>query len=100
VASFKIGFNEGSLLRRTLLHVGTFVVGAVAFISLMSFVLVSIARGLVAPRAEAATDDEPEVAASATPGSPLRPAVKAPIGRPMRGGKRLPSATIAPGASE
>jgi hypothetical protein len=96
VASFKIGFNEGSLLRRTLLHVGTFVVGAVAFIGLMSFVLVSIARGLVAPRTETATDDEPAAVASATPGSPK--VAKPPVARPGRGGKRLPSAAIGTGA--
>ena len=51
----RIGFNEGSLLRRTLLHVGTFVLGSAAFIGLLSFVLVSIARGLV-PREPGAAD--------------------------------------------
>ncbi len=43
----KLGLNEGSLLRRTLLHVATFVLGSVAFVSLMSLILVSVARGLV-----------------------------------------------------
>lgn len=60
----KIGWNEGSLLRRTLLHVGTFLVGSAAFIGIVSFVLVTVARGLVAPK-EASTDDEPEPAATA-----------------------------------
>ena len=52
----KLSLNEGSLLRRTLLHVATFVVGAVAFVSVMSLVLVSVARGLVphAPDRDAA----------------------------------------------
>lgn len=47
MALLRIGFNEGSLLRRTLLHVGTFVLGSIAFISLMSFVLVSVAKGIL-----------------------------------------------------
>jgi len=47
VALLRVGFNEGSLLRRTLVHVGTFVLGSVAFIGLMSVVLVSIARGIL-----------------------------------------------------
>jgi hypothetical protein len=64
VALPKIGWNEGSLLRRTLLHVGTFLVGSAAFIGIVSFVLVTIAKGLVAPK-EATTDDEPEPAATA-----------------------------------
>ncbi len=42
----KLGLNEGSLLRRTLLHVATFLVGSIAFVSLVSFLLVSAARGL------------------------------------------------------
>ena len=78
----KIGFNEGSLLRRTLLHVGTFVLGSVAFIGLVSFVLVSLARGLVAPR-DAAADEEPEAAASVAIGGPKLakpPTVKLPVG--------------------
>jgi hypothetical protein len=65
VAAFRIGFNEGSLLRRTLLHVGTLVLGSVAFIGVLSFVLVSIAKGMVSPRAEGTADDEPEPSASA-----------------------------------
>ena len=47
MALLRIGFNEGSLLRRTLLHVGTFVLGSIAFISLMSFLLVSVAKGIL-----------------------------------------------------
>jgi hypothetical protein len=47
------------LLRRTLVHIGTFVLGSIAFVSLMSFVLVSIARGLL-PSAEAVQDAQAE----------------------------------------
>lgn len=43
------GFNEGSLLRRTLLHVGTFAVGTAAFIAIVSFVLVTAAKSLLPP---------------------------------------------------
>lgn len=53
----KLGLNEGSLLRRTLLHVATFLVGSIAFVSLVSFVLVSVARGL-GPRSDASADGE------------------------------------------
>ena len=54
----KLGLNEGSLLRRTLLHVATFLVGSIVFVSVVSFVLVSVARGL-GPHAgsDAATAD-------------------------------------------
>ena len=55
MALLRLSFNEGSLLRRTLLHVGTFVLGSVAFISLVSFVLVSVAKGLL-PREQAPAD--------------------------------------------
>jgi len=51
--------NQGSLLQRTLVHIGTFLLGSVAFISLMSFMLVSIAKGLV---------PSPETGASASSG--------------------------------
>ncbi len=78
----KIGFNEGSLLRRTLLFVGTFLLGSAAFIGLVSFVLVSIARGLVAPpHAEAATsgaDVDSDTAPSAAPRVAKPPLVKVP----------------------
>jgi hypothetical protein len=73
----KIGFNEGSLLRRTILHVATFVVGSIAVVSLMSFVLVSVAHSLVSPKpATAATADADE----AEPGKPSKPG--APGARP------------------
>ena len=91
----RVGFNEGSLLRRTLLHVGTFVLGSVAFISLVSFMLVSIARGLVSPHAAAV--DEDATAAAASVSRPL----SAPLAKPgvthgtsRRGGPNVPA--IAP----
>ncbi len=89
----RIGFNEGSLLRRTLLHVGTFVLGSVAFISLVSFMLVSMAKSLVSPHAASATAEEeasPIASAGAKPVvAPLaRPGVTRP---PMRRGAAVPT---------
>ena len=68
----KLGLNEGSLLRRTLLHVATFVLGSVAFVSLVSLILVSVARGLV-PHAgdhDATTADGEDGDPSVKPGLP------------------------------
>ena len=42
--------NEGSLLRRTLLYVGTFVLGSLTFVGVMSLLLVSVARAVLPPR--------------------------------------------------
>lgn len=96
VALPKIGFNEGSLLRRTLLHVGTFVLGSVAFIGIMSLILVSVAKGLVNPPASSAQADD-EV------NSPL---VNTPLGAATTGGvgaagakpRRTPTRRPTPGA--
>jgi hypothetical protein len=90
VALPRIGFNEGSLLRRTLLHVATFVLGSMAFIGIMSFVLVSIARGLVAPKGETASSEEDLPRAVASAGG--KAATPAPLVRPPGGrtaGKRV-----------
>jgi hypothetical protein len=58
--------NEGSLLRRTMLHVGTFVLGSLTFIALMSVLLVTIAKTLLPPHTPegvaADTADEAESA--------------------------------------
>lgn len=74
-----IGFNQGSLLRRTLLHVASFVLGAFAVISLLSFVCVSVAKGLLPSHVEAAAgDDAPGVVVDkpgATKGVRMKPRV-------------------------
>jgi hypothetical protein len=94
VALPRIGFNEGSLLRRTLLHVGTFVLGSVAFISFVSFMLVSIAKGLVSPRAAVADE---EVSAVTTVASGISRPLSAPLGKPgstrgaLRRGANVPT---------
>jgi len=78
VALPKIGFNEGSLLRRTILHVGTFVLGSSAFIGVVSFALVSVAKGIVSPHEEVG-----EPAAAVASGG-----VKAPLPPSTRPGAR------------
>lgn len=88
MAAFRIGFNEGSLLRRTLLHVGTLVLGSVAFIGLLSFVLVSVAKGIVSPHAEGAGDDEPEASASAGVPAPRAPRAGT-LAKPLHGRRGL-----------
>ncbi len=85
----RIGFNEGSLLRRTLVHVGTFVLGSMAFIGLVSFVLVSIAKGIISPRSESA-EDEVTAATVASAGGAKPPTMgAAPLIRPGHGGSTM-----------
>ncbi len=84
----RIGFNEGSLLRRTLLHVGTFVLGSMAFIGIVSFMLVSVAKGLVSPHAVVADDEVSGVAPIASAGAKpfVAPLARPGVTRPRRGG--------------
>lgn len=61
--------NEGSLLRRTLIHVGTFALGSMAFVALASFLLVTVARAILPSHAEGGEESKEDVAAEeeATP---------------------------------
>jgi hypothetical protein len=70
-----LGFNQGSLLKRTVLHVAAFVVGSTALIGALSFVSVSIAKGVLAPSASASTSpsSSPAMTGAAAPGK-LAPA--------------------------
>jgi hypothetical protein len=91
VALPRIGLNEGSLLRRTLLHVATFVLGSMTFIGIVSLVLVSVAKSLVAPRPEAPEEDTRAVASAG------KPAPMVPLARPGRGlGRRTPTVPTTP----
>ncbi|MGK4009262.1 hypothetical protein WMF31_42070 [Sorangium sp. So ce1036] len=54
--------NEGSLLRRTLLHVGTFVLGSLTFVGVISLVLVSIAKAVLPPHGDGAAGGSAEEA--------------------------------------
>jgi hypothetical protein len=103
VALPKIGFNEGSLLRRTLLHVAGFIMASTAFIGIVSFILVSVAKGLVSPRAEATTDDDaaPAATARAAANAPGVPAIPAPMRPgPARTGRRPGAMSGAPARSD
>jgi hypothetical protein len=90
VALPRIRLNEGSLLRRTLLHVATFVLGSMAFIGVVSLVLVSVAKSLVPPRPEAA-EEEVRAVASAPKLGPM-----APVARPNRPGRRTATVPTTP----
>jgi hypothetical protein len=69
--------NEGSLLRRTVLTVGTFVLGSVTFVALVSLLLVSIAKAVLPSRGEdadskdAKEDDAVAVEEGTTAGKPV-----------------------------
>ena len=84
MALLRVQFNEGSLLRRTLVHVGAFVLGSVAFIGLMSLVLVSIARGVL-PKEGSGADSATDGSSSAktSKGS----VVKTPLDKKPSGGE-------------
>jgi hypothetical protein len=62
------GLNEGSLLRRTLLHVGTFALGSLAFVAVVSFTLVTVAKSLLPSHEPKGAAKEP--AAAVEEGSP------------------------------
>jgi len=91
VAANRFSLNEGSLVRRTALHVVVFVLGTAVFLALASLVLVTAGKRLVDPAdksasasGEEAGDDAP-AATQATPGKPgLRPP------RPKRGAAAAP----------
>jgi hypothetical protein len=101
VALPRIGLNEGSLLRRTLLHVGTFVLGSVAFIGVTSFVLVSVARGIVSPHTDGADGETVGAVASAGVKPPLPGlGAGAPLSRPGHRAGRGPVALPATSPSK
>lgn len=52
------GMNEGSLLRRTLLHIGTFALGSLVFVAVLSFTLVTVAKSILpSPEGKSAAKD-------------------------------------------
>jgi hypothetical protein len=83
--------SEGSLLRRTLLVVGTFVLGSGAFVAIVSLVLVTLAKSVLPPHAPEAAEPKDGDAMEAEDGAaPSKPAP----GKPPRT-KRLRSAPAA-----
>jgi hypothetical protein len=97
--------NEGSLLRRTLVHIGTFVLGSLAFVGLLSFLLVSIAKGLLpahedkAASASAKDDKNPEVQSEIVSGKPSTPGRQGPRSKRGRAAPETENA-IPPSAVE
>ncbi|WP_170229681.1 hypothetical protein [Polyangium fumosum] len=84
-------FNEGSLLQRTLLYVGTFVVGSIGFVALASLLVVTIAKSVLPARGETSeasesSSDKPAEVAAATPGKPTSK-----IPRPKRSKSAAPA---------
>lgn len=68
------GWNEGSLLKRTLVHVGALTFGAIAFVALLSFLLVTAAKAVFpsrAPKAAPSADAHEEKAESDSPKVPI-----------------------------
>jgi hypothetical protein len=80
VARFRISLNEGSLLRRTVLHVGAFVLGTAAFLAVTSFLLVTIMKSVLPSVDTTSSPDDSgeEAATTAKPGAgkPPRPPKK------------------------
>lgn len=88
MARLRLSLNEGSLLRRTVLHVAAFVLGTAAFLALASFLLVTILKGLM-PSEKDASSDSGDESATTTP-TTSRPA------RPPRKKRGAPPAAPAP----
>jgi hypothetical protein len=90
VARLRLSLNEGSLLRRTVLHVVAFVVATFAFLALTSFLLVTVLKGLLPSEKDASSSssDDDEAATTAPSASP-RP-------RPPRKKRAAPAAAPAP----
>lgn len=88
MTSIKALWTGGSLLTRTVLHVATFVLGSLAFVSLMSLALVSTAKGLLSARGGAATagSAQEDAPAAASPGAAgaRGPAAAKPSVKPRR----------------
>lgn len=76
-------FNEGSLLQRTLLYVGTFVVGSIGFVALASVLVVWAAKSVLPSRGASGETMDGATASEIAASTPGRPGGKLP--RPKRG---------------
>src|SRR5688500_7795706 len=79
-------FSDGSLLRRTLVHVTTMVLASLAFVGVLSFVLVTLAKGALPKRGGEEAESEPAAAAAelSDDGSGAAPVKAAKPARPPR----------------
>jgi hypothetical protein len=102
VARLRISLNEGSLLRRTVLHVGAFVLGTAAFLALASFLLVTIMKSVLPSEqsdSAASSDSEEEAPANAVLSPSAKPGATKPP-RPPRKKRSAASAAPQPTAEE
>jgi len=91
------GWTEGSLLKRTLLHVSAFVLGSLAFLGIASLVLTSIASSVLPSHdPKEPKEGDKDVAVLTSPsGSPTsRPGLN-----PARAGKKRPAIAPTPEAT-
>ncbi|WP_437599775.1 hypothetical protein WMF28_43850 [Sorangium sp. So ce590] len=79
--------NEGSLLRRTLVYIGTFVLGSLTFVGVTSLVLVSVAKTVLPPHGAdgSASDTAEQAEGEATTGTS-----KSALGRTSRSKRPRP----------
>lgn len=83
MAANRFSLNEGSLVRRTALHVVVFVLGTALFLALASLVLTSIGKRVVNPpeKSASASGEDPgsgEDTPGASPTTPSRPSLRPP----------------------
>lgn len=69
----KLSLNEGSLARRTVLHVIAFVLGTAVFLTIASLVLTTIGHRVVNPPEKSASADESASAEDAPVTAPTGP---------------------------
>jgi hypothetical protein len=99
------GWTEGSLLKRTLLHVSAFVLGSMAFLGIASLVLTSIASSVLPSHdPKEPKEGDKDVAVLASPSGLVAPTSRPGL-NPARGGKKRgptapPAATPPPGDDE
>ena len=87
MAILRGAFSEGSLLRRTLVHIGTFAFGSLAFVALLSFILVSLAKSLLPSHAPKGATESSQKADAAEDGDGSKASpTKSPRSRRTRGG--------------
>lgn len=97
VAENRFSLNEGSLVRRTVLHVAVFVIGTALFLAVASLVLTSIGKRVVNPPEKSASADEP-ASGSADDAPVTAPTSKLNM-RPPRG-KKKPADAVKPSEEE
>jgi hypothetical protein len=96
--ALRLSLNEGSLLRRTVLHVVAFVLGTAAFLALASFLLVTILKSALDPSAPDSSSGDGSGEEATSTGAPSANAKPRPP-RKKRGAP-LAAPTPAPAADD